>query len=471
VLAVDGNPDAWRYVNQLLGRDPDGDRRRCGAIVMSPDEAEMLVENGLHGVAPAALLLVDQSDADATAAAIDRGAREAALAHAGAIVLRTRDAAVWLSARDGRALTLSSALAALPTVSVRELQARPGPPAWLASRWARVAGAVVVAAAGAGAGIAAVRHFRGAPVAVIPAVSTTAPTVSADELVPRPSTAMLAYDGAHRALVLVGCCDRADIEAQAITWTWSGTSWQPHHDVAQPTVVGGSSAISEGPAAGPVVLFDTNAGADTWTWSGSSWTLLDGFPSPPDGAVVMAYDRVSHAVVATVNSDTWTWDNLGWHSHTGRSPGFGSAGDLATDPATGRVIEAVDPSDGTGSLALYRWTGSAWVAVPATGGPGVEFGFQIAGDDASGDIVYLGPPVNSFYPDLVPDTWVWDGHTWSHPPVDATPTHSGRLISAFGRALFVEDAVGGRQPAVWTWAGRGWHQVSSADGLALASRG
>jgi hypothetical protein len=474
VLTVNANHGGWRYLTELLGRDPEGDRRRDGALVISPDEAELLVENGLSELAPAALLLVDSRDASTTVAALHRGARTAAVAAAAVVVVRTRRDAVWLSGRGDRSSIVASTLASLPTIAARAPHRRGGSRRLFPTHRMRVLAAAAIAVTCAGATVTLVRHVREPQVGLIDAVPTATPAAaspSLDELVPRPSSALLAYDAAHKALVLVGCCDRADLGARATTWTWEGTTWTSHHEVAQPGVVGGSSAISEGPATGPVVLFDTNAEGDTWTWGGASWTRLNGSPHPPDGATLMAYDRVSQAVVAMVNGDTWTWDDAGWHPHTGRSAGFGDNGSVATDPTTGRVIRALDPNDGSGHLVLYRWTGTSWVAVPTGGGPSVEFGFQIAGDNASGDLVYLGPSASSSYPDLVPDTWVWDGHNWSRPPVEATPTHSGRLISALGHALFVEDAVRGKQPAVWSWTGHGWRELGSTDGLTANNGG
>ena len=80
--------------------------------------------------------------------------------------------------------------------------------------------------------------------------------------------AAIAYDGAHKNIVLLFRSGKYDVE----TWTWNGQNWTPQHPVALPlTAVAYSMAWDE--ATGQVVLFDivSVVAPQTWIWTGSNW--------------------------------------------------------------------------------------------------------------------------------------------------------------------------------------------------------
>ena len=466
ILVAETGREGRRYLADLLGHDVGGATGGAAIALLTPDEAALLVENGVGGVGRSGLILVGEAEADSVHAAIRRGDRAAALAHATAVVLREpRRSAAWVATRALATPILDGALATLPGA---QLDGRPPTAVGLESRRHRPAmlGVILLAAAGLTAAVAP-QHATVVPQAA--GSGLRAAPLAPVQTIPRPSTALLAYDSARRQLILVGCCDiTAPAETAAITWRWDGATWSVHHD-ALPPIVTGTGAIVGDPAARSVVLSAVDSGA--WTWDGATWSGLSGPASPARGLGVMAYDSAGQTVVEAMGGQTWTWDGTAWQAHStsglGVPPEISSA---ATEPATGHAIVAFASETGDGRLALRRWNGASWTSVGSDTAPSVDFGFQIASDPASGTVVYLGPPVNSFYPDALPETWVWDGRSWARPSVDATPTHSGRLISAFDHAIFVEDAVGGRPPAMWLWTGHGWSKLGADHRFAPSGR-
>ena len=85
---------------------------------------------------------------------------------------------------------------------------------------------------------------------------------------PELANAAIAYDGAHKNIVLLFRSGKYDVE----TWTWDGQNWTPQHPAAvPPATVAYSMAWDE--ATGQLVLFDlvSVVAPQTWIWTGSNW--------------------------------------------------------------------------------------------------------------------------------------------------------------------------------------------------------
>ena len=96
------------------------------------------------------------------------------------------------------------------------------------------------------------------------------------------------------------------------TWTWNGSNWAQQFPTTSPPVRRGAS-IAYDIAHRQVVLFggyndntSTEFG-DTWTWDGSNWTqqLPTTSPSARDGASV-TYDGAHNATVLFGGNDPYT---------------------------------------------------------------------------------------------------------------------------------------------------------------------
>src|SRR5262249_40143865 len=90
--------------------------------------------------------------------------------------------------------------------------------------------------------------------------------------------ASIAYDAAHRKIVLFGGCrDYRCIYPLNDTWTWDGSTWKQESPTGSPSARA-AAAMAYSPATGTVILFGgwTTGGpkAETWTWDGQNWSEL-----------------------------------------------------------------------------------------------------------------------------------------------------------------------------------------------------
>src|SRR5262249_15876680 len=89
----------------------------------------------------------------------------------------------------------------------------------------------------------------------------------------RPS---IAYDAAHRKIVLFGGChDYRWFYRLNDTWTWDGSAWKQESPTVSPSARA-SAAMAYNPATGIVILFGGAAmdgsKAETWAWDGQNWS-------------------------------------------------------------------------------------------------------------------------------------------------------------------------------------------------------
>jgi hypothetical protein len=158
-----------------------------------------------------------------------------------------------------------------------------------------------------------------------------------------------------------------------------------------------------------VVLFGSVS--DTWVWNGSAWTQRTnaadpvtgepplGVPAPPERAGhAMAYDAARREVVLFggfggnpvpgVLGDTWVWDGTTWTQRTpSASPGPRAGHAMAYDPIRQRVIlfggvdRASDPTGRTVPQVLndtWTWNGFGWERSTRSGGPTARVGHAMA---------------------------------------------------------------------------------------------
>ena len=153
----------------------------------------------------------------------------------------------------------------------------------------------------------------------------------------------------------------------------------------------------------------------------------NGAPSPRAGAA-MAFDPTTNQVVmfgggASVSLDeTWTWNGTAWSlQHPAHHPPAREHATMAFDAASGQLILfGGDSDDGMGSPQLlsdtWNWDGSDWHRLPSGTTPPAADNPHMAYDVDTRQIVLLtqycyctpaGDPSAT-------QTWTWDGLHWTH---------------------------------------------------------
>jgi hypothetical protein len=145
--------------------------------------------------------------------------------------------------------------------------------------------------------------------------------------------ASIAYDAAHRKIVLFGGCGHVLRYGGCTsplndTWTWDGSTWKKENPSVTPTARS-QAAMAYYPTAGNTMLSGglTSAGvaSDTWVWDGQNWLEVKppasvpparygaglGY-SPLDGGLVLYGGRTYQANQIVPLDDTWIWNGSSW---------------------------------------------------------------------------------------------------------------------------------------------------------------
>jgi hypothetical protein len=246
-------------------------------------------------------------------------------------------------------------------------------------------------------------------------------------LSPAPRTgAALVYDAATGQLLLFGGSSKIGTAGGFFgdTWTWTGTTWQQLHPAISPPARHNAGMIYD--AAGQdVVLFGGYDGhylGDTWTWNGTTWTQQDtpAAPAPRDTGS-FAYDTAAGTGIlyggfngVTAFTDTWTWNGSTWTKlTTTASPGRVTAGwQMAGDDAAGQVLLfGGGRYNHTNSGATWAWNGTTWTRLHPAASPYGRGAGSMTYDSATQQIVLSGG--QGYHQDTYPAaTWAWDGTTW-----------------------------------------------------------
>jgi hypothetical protein len=232
----------------------------------------------------------------------------------------------------------------------------------------------------------------------------------------------MAYDQAHRQIVLFGGGGRGTVATLQDTWIWDGNTWSQRNPVTKPPVSALPVLVYHAKLGRVVALVDVPGEvAQTWTWDGNSWTRLR--PSIEleaglfgESAASAAYDATHQAIVVFGRSrDTWTFDGTSWArtvpALVGPSARQGST--MAYDPSTGKVVMF----GGYGETALddtWTWDGARWTQSAAADRPTARAFARAATDATAGDIFVYGGI--SFAPGIALnhfDVWTWAHGSWT----------------------------------------------------------
>lgn len=229
---------------------------------------------------------------------------------------------------------------------------------------------------------------------------------------------------------------------------------------------------------------------DTFVWR-DSWRMLPASSSSPLPRVgaSMVFDPVHDEYVmfggydgfngVAFLDDTWTFKAGQWTQRTPTTKPQGRmSGAMAWDNRRGRVIllggrDRVD-EQGTPSLAgMWSWDGSEWTSEPLTSEelPPLRSATAIAYDPLSNNVVlYGGCQYDATFAPLrvgSDDTWIWDGTSWTQPPltVRPPPRTGGKLAWNLARQrleMFGGASTFQTKSDVWEWNGNAseWKRVA-----------
>lgn len=220
-----------------------------------------------------------------------------------------------------------------------------------------------------------------------------------------------------------------------------------------------------------------------------TWTLQTTPASP--GVLyrhAMAFDAARQRVVLfggagsgfVASDETWEWDGTSWlHMTPPVRPAGRYSHALAYDAARQQVLMfGGTNAAGTFLSETWAWNGSVWTQLSPAGSPPARAQHSMTYDSARQRVVLFGGFGGTPTPNLMGDTWEWDGASWvprfsanfPSPRADAglaydpvrqkTVLFAGRNASAAG---FATD--------LWEWDGLNWAFVSPPGASPMGRHG
>lgn len=305
---------------------------------------------------------------------------------------------------------------------------------------------------------------------------------------PRRDHAM-AFDRARRRVVLFG--GRDDDGERADLWELTTDGWSELTTSAERPPELGIEAMVYDPSRGRsvVVVGGSSPSIDTlqtWEWDGVRWTevIPAGLLPPPRSFFGLTYDSARERVVlygglecsgpcTNPLSDIWEWDGSNWTDRTptsGEAPPARYSPGVAYDRARSRFV-LFGGLDASGATLddTWEWDGSQWSNPTAPTGPPPRSEPAMAYDDDRDQVILFGGlesrPVAGASLDLLADTWVWDGSSWTNvTPSSGNPPDRAEAEMVYDAARRRPVMFGGVGPTglladLWEWDGNTWSQL------------
>ena len=224
----------------------------------------------------------------------------------------------------------------------------------------------------------------------------------------------------------------------------------------------------------------------------TEWVRWQGSLEPRTG-YAMAYDPIRDRVVLfggegepSNRGDTWEWDGVDWRRMSpthGPTPRTGAG--MAFDPVNREVLmfggwvlltSGFPYPTFTPVNETWSWNGTRWRQLLPPQNPPMRGAHAMALDTTRGRIVlYGGSQSHTFgYPPFAPpETWEWDGLSWSVTTTGPQPPPGSQSAMAFDRRRGRVVMFGGRDTnglvdTVWEWDGALW--TNPAPGVRPAGR-
>jgi len=132
-------------------------------------------------------------------------------------------------------------------------------------------------------------------------------------------------------------------------------------------------------------------------------------------------------------------------------------------------VEALPKGDANDTNVLRNFATAVLRAEPTATGPGARSGAAMSYDSAGHDAVLFGgetTPADSNSPELVGDTWTWNGSTWKQASPHTSPDARdwaglGDDLTARGVVLVAGSGAQGALDDTWLWNGIDWTKPST----------
>jgi hypothetical protein len=277
-----------------------------------------------------------------------------------------------------------------------------------------------------------------------------------------------AYDADDSTLVLFGGVTAGGTLSD-VTWVWDGRAWTgypPSTGAAAPPARELASMAFD-PALHKLILFGgQGAGGtlldDTWAWNGVAWVEQPGGPGPSAReAAAMAYSPDGNLVL---------FGGTGTPPATTPAP---APTTTTTVPVTGAGPPADLPTSVHAALGdTWEWTSRGWSRSSPGTAPPARSGAALAFDAATGtDVLFSGEagPTDSAEPQLLGDTWSWNGSRWTEvkPANRPTPRFGavfGYMPAVAGPVLVSGSTASGVTADAWLWSAGSWTQAHVSGG-------
>jgi hypothetical protein len=225
---------------------------------------------------------------------------------------------------------------------------------------------------------------------------------------------------------------------------------------------------------------------DTHEWTGSEWIQVSTTVRPParsyhslafDGSRTILFGGT--AITATTLQDlgdTWAFDGVGWSQLTPTaSPSPRGGHSVAFDQLRGRIV-LFGGADATQQFAeTWEWDGVTWaLAAPATSPPARSQAQIVYDPIRSRVVLFGGVAATGGAPQLLQDTWEYDGVTWTQVATATVPP--ARILGALDYDLLGSqvvlfggsDANSAYMSDAWTYDGTDWTAMTVANAITLA---
>ena len=234
----------------------------------------------------------------------------------------------------------------------------------------------------------------------------------------------MAYDGAHRQMILVGLTDPVfdDDEARFAqpveTWVWDGRGWRNPHPQPAPHATLDPPTLAYDTVAQEMILVERepSIGESMWRWTGTGWAALppmpDGAPGSPPRHVRMLITGLDGRIT-TSEGGTQKWDGQAWRA---AGPVLPPGGVATVDERHHRLVAYASGLRGLqDSATLIGSAAGSLERVDVSHPPPARSEASIAFDPVTDTVVLFGGHAPTEQGGLA-DTWVWNGRDWSQAP-------------------------------------------------------
>ncbi len=297
----------------------------------------------------------------------------------------------------------------------------------------------------------------------------------------------MTYDLVRDRVVAFGGHDQPDVG----TWEFDGARWSLRSPRVSPSPRRTRELVFDGRRGRSVLFGGRQSGTflgDTWEWDGDEWTRTATTGPQPRARMEqsMSYDAARGEIVmfggwaggADVLDDLWVFDGEAWSVVTegGDWPEVRTGAAQVHDSTRGVTVVFGGFTGGLPYLNdTWEWDRQRWTEVVTATVPPSRRKHAMAFDERNELTVMFGgwenPPSNGDEPQLLADTWTYDGANWSRVHTATTPParmnqrmvydrRRQRIVMFGGVGEEVGPFLREKRHDVWAFDGRNWSNIT-----------